>query len=244
MHEPQRAALVTGATSGIGRAIAQRLRRDGWQVHAMGRNEAALQKLARACGVIPLCLDVRETAAVSEQLAHLQADAVIHAAGVLSSSEPFQAIAPEAIDQMIATNLMAPIHITRALLPGMVARRVGHLVFIGSSAGRWPHPNTAVYGATKAGLSMFCDALRCDLLGTGIRVTEIAPGRVQTDLYRTILGEQAGARLYDGYQSIQPGEIAELVHTSLDMPAHVDVSRIEVFPTGQAVGGARIVKLD
>lgn len=235
-------ALVTGASSGIGRAVAVRLRAEGWQVVALGRNEAALHALAGECGAEPLCVDVRDTEAITRRFAGRALDVVVHAAGVLASRELFQDIAPEAIDQMIATNLAAPLHITRALLPEMIARQRGHLVFIGSSAGRWPHPNASVYGATKAGLSLFCDALRCDLLGTGIRVTELAPGRVQTQLYQSTLGNEAGAQLYDGYASIQPKELAELVASCLQLPAHVDVSRMEVFPTDQAVGGARIVK--
>ncbi len=234
-------ALVTGATSGIGRAVAVRLRAAGWTVIALGRSQQALDQLAAECGVQPLRVDVRDTAAVAAHLDGRALDAVIHAAGVLSSRALFQDIEPAAIDEMIATNLSAPVHLTRALLPGMVARQSGHLLFIGSSAGRWPHPNASVYGATKAGISLFCDALRCDLLGTGVRITELAPGRVQTQLYKSTLGDEAGKQLYDGYAAVQPSEVAELVLSCLALPAHVDVSRLEVFPTDQAVGGARIV---
>ncbi|MGH8350969.1 MAG: SDR family NAD(P)-dependent oxidoreductase, partial [Pseudomonas sp.] len=105
------------------------------------------------------------------------------------------------------------------------------------------HPGAAVYGASKAGISLFCDALRCDLLGSGVRVTEIAPGRVQTQLYKAAMGmEAAGAELYDGYESIMPEDIATLLLAALSLPQQVDVSRVEVFPTAQAVGGARMVK--
>lgn len=235
-------ALVTGATSGIGRAVALQLSQSGWRVVAAGRNKEALNVLEQEAGVETLCVDVRDTAAIAERFASESVDVVVNVAGVLSSRELFQDIPPEAIDQMILTNLSAPIHIARALLPGMIARGRGHLVFIGSSAGRWPHPNASVYGASKAGISMFCDALRCDLLGTGVRVTEVAPGRVQTQLYQSTLGADAGAQLYDGYASIQPNELADVILACLNLPAHVDVSRVEVFPTDQAVGGARIVK--
>ena len=218
------------------------MRCEDWHVVAVGRNERALRALASECGAEALCIDIRDTVAVARQLASRRIDAVVHAAGVLSSRALFQDIEPDAIDEMVATNLTAPLRVTRTLLPGMIERRLGHLVFIGSSAGRWPHPNTSVYGATKAGLSMFCDALRCDLLGTGIRVTEVAPGRVRTGLYQATLGDEAQSQLYDGYRPILPEEIAELVATCLQMPGHVDVSRLEVFPTDQAAGGSRIVK--
>ena len=243
MHDATlpKTALVTGASSGIGRAVAVRLRAAGWTVIALGRSQEALDALAQECGAQTLAVDVRNTAELTRLLAGKTLDAVIHAAGVLSSRELFQDIDPDAIDQMIATNLSAPVHLTRALLPAMIARQTGHLLFIGSSAGRWAHPNASVYGATKAGISLFCDALRCDLLGTGVRVTELAPGRVQTQLYKSTLGDDAGKQLYDGYASIQPSEIAELVLSCLQLPPHVDVSRLEVFPTDQAVGGARIV---
>jgi NADP-dependent 3-hydroxy acid dehydrogenase YdfG len=119
------------------------------------------------------------------------------------------------------------------------------LFFLGSSEGRYPHPNCAGYSAAKAGISMFCDALRYDLPGSGVRMTEIAPGRVQTHFYRTALGDAtAKERLNDGYRAIQPEHIAELIGRAMTMPDYVDVSRIEVFPTDQVVGGSQNVPFE
>ena len=144
---------------------------------------------------------------------------------------------------MIDVNFKAPLHLTRLALPAMIARGYGHIFFIGSSAGLVPQPNAGVYGASKAGVGHFSDCLRCDLLGTGVRVSEICPGRVETQLYRTAIGmEDAQAELYDGYEPIHPEDIAALVMAAINMPRNVDVSRIEVFPTSQAVGGSRMVK--
>ena len=99
------------------------------------------------------------------------------------------------------------------------------------------------YGASKAGLSLFCDNLRCDLLGTSVRVSEIVPGHVQTDLYRTsIANNQAQAALYDGYRPIQPEHIARIVDDVIALSVYVDVARVEVFPTDQATGGGTMVK--
>lgn len=241
--EGYRRALVTGATSGIGQAIVLALRDAGMDVIAVGRSEQALAELAREPGVRTLQADVRDGAALSQALAGLAVDVLVNNAGILSSRAAFQDIEAEQIDAMLDINLKAPLHLARQILPGMLERGRGHLFFIGSSAGRAAHPGAAVYGASKAGVSLFCDALRCDLLGTGIRVTEIAPGRVQTQLYRTAMGMQAaGSELYDGYESIQPQDIAELLLAALKMPRQVDVSRLEVFPTAQAVGGGRMVK--
>ncbi|CAH1666987.1 Uncharacterized short-chain type dehydrogenase/reductase y4eK [Hyphomicrobiales bacterium] len=237
-------ALVTGATSGIGRATVLKLRGMGLEVLALGRSASALAQLATESGATPIEADVRDTAAVMAQLGDRSVDILINNAGILSTRARFDEIDPAEIDAMIDVNLKAPMHLTRAILPGMVARKRGHLIYLGSSGGRAAFPSMGAYGPSKAGLSLFCDNLRCDLLGTGIRVSEIVPGRVQTDLYRTALGaEAAKATLYDGYRSILPENIASLIATVISLPDFVDVSRLEVFPTDQATGGGSIVKL-
>lgn len=238
-----RCALVTGATSGIGKAIVMALRDAGLQVIAVGRSREALEALGAEKGVITLQADVRQTDAFAQILRQYPVDVLVNNAGILSTRAAFQEMDPAEIDNMFDINLKAPLHLTRQVLPGMIERGHGHLFFIGSSAGRAPHPGAAVYGASKAGVSLFCDALRCDLLGSGVRVTEIAPGRVQTQLYRTAMGMQAaGSELYDGYESIMPEDIAQLLLAALRLPQQVDVTRLEVFPTAQAVGGSRMVK--
>lgn len=239
---PFRNALVTGASSGIGRAIAKRLIADGLHVHAVGRDADALDSLAAEGNVTPIPLDLRDPSLLMDVFERTEIDVVVNNAGLLPAVAKFDQCSPDDIDSMIDINLRAPLRLARMALAGMVQRGRGHLFFIGSSAGRFPHPNTAVYGATKAAISMFCDSLRCDLLGSRVRVTEIAPGRVQTSLYRTALGEQgAKDKLYDAYRSIQPDDIAELISVALRLPESVDVSRLEVFPTDQAPGGSQIV---
>ncbi|OYD72238.1 UNVERIFIED_ORG: NADP-dependent 3-hydroxy acid dehydrogenase YdfG [Burkholderia sp. CF145] len=237
-------ALVTGASSGIGRAIAQRLVNDGLKVYALGRDAKALDALASECDVTPIALDLQDTTPLRDLFARTEIDVVVNNAGLLPALAKFAESELADIDRMIDINLRAPLRLAHMALDGMIQRRRGHLFFVGSSAGRFPHPNTAVYGATKAGTSMFCDSLRCDLLGTKVRVTEIAPGRVQTSLYRTALGaEGANEKLYDAYRSIQPENIAELIATAIALPEAVDVSRMEVFPTDQAAGGSQIVSV-
>jgi 3-hydroxy acid dehydrogenase / malonic semialdehyde reductase len=239
-----RTALVTGASSGIGRAIAQRLVRDGLQVYALGRDAKALDALASECSVTSIALDLQDTTPLRELFKRVEIDVVVNNAGLLPAIAKFGESQLTDIDRMIDINLRAPLRLAHMALDGMTRRRRGHLLFVGSSAGRFPHPNTAVYGATKAAISMFCDSLRCDLLGTKVRVTEIAPGRVQTSLYRTALGaEGANEKLYDAYRSIQPENIAELIATAIALPDAVDVSRMEIFPTDQAAGGSQIVSV-
>ena len=238
-----RTAVVTGATSGIGQATVVKLRELGLEVYAVGRNEAALESLAADCGAVPVRADVRDTAAVVAALAGVEVDILVNNAGILSTRATFHEIDPAEIDAMIDINLKAPMHLTRAFLPGMVSRKRGHLIYIGSSGGQAPYPSMAAYGPSKAGLSLFCDDLRCDLLGTSVRVSEIVPGRVQTELYRTAIADnQAQALLYDGYRPIQPSHIATIIANVIELPTFVDVARVEVFPTDQATGGGSMVK--
>lgn len=245
MSDAYRVAVVTGATSGIGEAIVPKLRARGLTVYAVGRNEGQLAALSAASGAIPVQADVRDTARIADALAGVEVDILVNNAGILSTRALFQDIEPAEIDAMIDINLKAPLHLTRAFLPGMVARKRGHLIYIGSSGGQAPYPNMGAYGASKAGLSLFCDNLRCDLLGTSVRVSEIVPGRVQTDLYRSsIPGNQANAVLYEGYRPIQPEHIARIVDDVISLPVYVDVARVEVFPTDQATGGGTMVKFE
>jgi len=245
MSDAYRVAVVTGATSGIGKAIVPMLRNRGLTVYAVGRNEAELAALAASTGAIAVQADVRDTARIAEALDGVEVDVLVNNAGILSTRAAFPDMDPAEIDAMIDINLKAPMHLTRMVLPGMVARKCGHLIYIGSSGGQAPYPSMSVYGASKAGLSLFCDNLRCDLLGSSVRVSEIVPGRVQTALYRTsIPGNQANAVLYDGYRPIQPENIAQIVHDVIALPVHVDVARIEVFPTDQATGGGTMVKFE
>ncbi|TAU16201.1 SDR family oxidoreductase (plasmid) [Rhizobium leguminosarum] len=240
---PYQVALVTGATSGIGRATVGKLREMGLMVYAVGRNAEALEELARESGAKPVRADVRDTAEIVKQLHGTDVDILVNNAGILSTRATFSEIEPSEIDAMIDINLKAPMHLTRAFLPAMVERKRGHLIYIGSSGGQAPYPNMAAYGPSKAGLSLFCDNLRCDLLGTSVRVTEVVPGRVQTELYRTaIAGNQARTLLYDGYRPIQPSHIASIISNAIELPVFVDVARIEVFPTDQATGGGTMVK--
>ncbi|WP_026621511.1 NADP-dependent 3-hydroxy acid dehydrogenase YdfG (plasmid) [Ensifer sp. WSM1721] len=240
-----RTAVVTGATSGIGRATVFRLRQMGLDVYAVGRNAAALENLAASSGAKTVQADVRDTAALAARFADVEIDILVNNAGILSTRALFHEIDPAEIDAMIDVNLKAPMHLTRAVLPGMVARKKGHLIFIGSTGGQAPYPSMSAYGASKAGLSLFCDNLRCDLLGTSVRVTEVVPGRVQTDLYRTAIADnQAQAVLYDGYRPIQPEHIAAVIANAIELPVFVDVARVEVLPTDQAAGGGQMVKFE
>jgi len=144
----------------------------------------------------------------------------------------------------VDVNLRAALHVTRLVLPGMIARDRGHLFFTGSIAGRRPTANTAVYSATKAAIHAFADGLRMDLHGSSIRVTTLMPGRVQTRLYDAAFGDRAAATaaLYEDVEAIQPADVAAVIEAALDLPPNVDLTAVEIVPTRQVYGGSAIAR--
>lgn len=224
--------LVTGATSGIGRAVADTLHRAGFAVTATGRNDTALADLRAACpGLDTLRLDLSDRAALAEALAGRSFDILINNAGIMPRPGTFDTMSDEDIDRTVEVNLSAVLSLTRLLLPQMRARKAGHLVFTGSSAAHAAGANFAVYAATKAAISAFAAALRAEVSGDGIRVTELAPGRVETALYAGVISTDARAAMYAGGGSLQPSDIAEVILAVLRLPPHADVTRLDIMPT-------------
>jgi 3-hydroxy acid dehydrogenase / malonic semialdehyde reductase len=235
-------AAVTGASGGIGRAVVVELARLGIPVHAFALPDVSLDSMLGMDMVTVHGVDVRDTAVLRDALGALDVDVLVNNAGVIGELRPTHESTAAAADALIDVNFRAAVHATLAVLPGMVARNRGHIVFTGSIAGARPTANTAVYSATKAALQAFADGLRMDVHGTAIRVTVLAPGRVQTSLYDQALGghDAAVAKLYADTDALQPDDIAALVRMALTMPAHVDVTRIEVVPTTQVFGGSSV----
>lgn len=224
--------LVTGATSGIGRAIALEMAQAGHAVHAVGRDAAALESLrAAAPGINVLRLDVTDRAAVEAALAGLQPDVLINNAGMMPPLGNFADADPDDIDRTLQVNLSSVIHLTRLVVGQMRARGSGHVVFTGSAAAHAPFPNMAVYSASKAGIAGFAAALRADLSPHGIRVTEIVPGRVETALYEEILDDDARAAMYSASKAVQPEDVAQMVRAVLALPEWADVTRFDIMPT-------------
>jgi NADP-dependent 3-hydroxy acid dehydrogenase YdfG len=239
-------ALVTGASRGIGAAVVRSLRARDIQVHAVARPSEDLHRLADETGAIPHAIDVRDAAALTEVIRTALPDVLVSNAGVLPEVGAFADMTPAAIDQTVGVNISATLHATHAALGSMIEQKRGHIVLVGSIAGRLPSPGIAVYAATKAALHMFGDVLRLDLLGTGVRVTTVMPGRVETSIYDEALGgrDQATAAIFAGTDAVQPADVAAAICTALDMPPNVDVSAIEVMPTRQAYGGNQIARRD
>jgi NADP-dependent 3-hydroxy acid dehydrogenase YdfG len=240
--------MVTGASGGIGTAVVDVLLTAGLHVHAVAFPDAQLDALRDRDGVTVHGVDVRDIDALDRVLSTVagDADVLVNNAGIIGDLQPAQSSNTGVADALVDINLRAALHATIAVLPGMVQRNLGHVFFTGSIAAYRPTANTAVYSATKAALHAFADGLRMDLYGTAVRVTVLAPGRVETRLYDEALGghDVAVDRLYSGVAAIQPGEVAALVGMVLGMPQHVDVSRIEVVPTMQVFGGSAVARLE
>ncbi len=242
MSGQYQSALVTGASRGIGEAVVREFRARDMIVHAVALPEQSLYDVARETGAIAHGVDLSDTAALAAVVTDLDVDVLVNNAGILTELQPFAVTTRATIDAQIDVNLRAALHITNLVLPGMIARDRGHIFFMGSIAGKHPTPNTATYGATKAALHAFAEGLRCDLLGSSIRVTVLMPGRVQTRLYDGIFGDhdKASEALYNDFDAIQPRDIATVITNAIDLPPHVDLTTIEVLPTKQIFGGSTI----
>jgi len=247
-------ALVTGATSGFGHAIAQRLVRDGHRVIAAGRRADRLAALQRDLGqsLLPLTLDVTDAAAVAALPGSLpegwrEVEVLVNNAGLALGLDPAQEADLDQLDRMIATNVTGLVHMTRALLPGMVARNRGHVVNLGSVASRYPYPGGHVYGGTKAFVKQFSLNLKADLVGSFVRITDVEPGLCGGTEFSTVRfsGDDArAAAIYKGTEPLTADDIAETVSWVVSLPRHVNINRIEMMPTCQAPGPLAIKRQD
>ena len=242
-------ALITGATSGFGAAIAERLLADGWRIVACGRRRERLQPLIERHGadrVHAAAFDIRDDAAMQAALDALPEhfagiDLLVNNAGLALGTEVAQASDLAQWRQMIDTNVTALATLTHKLLPTLIERR-GAIVNISSISGSYPYRGGNVYGGTKAFVTQFSLGLRTDLHGTGVRVTSVEPGMAETEftLVRTGGDQDASNRLYAGTDPITAEDIAGTVAWIAHLPPHLNVNRIEVMPTSQSAAGLQV----
>ena len=236
-------ALVTGASSGIGAAVVERLRRENIEVHAIARSAGPLKELAERTGCIAHVVDVTDRAAIAELANRIQFDILINNAGVDRPKKFLQAD-EEDIDLLIDVNLRAVLHICRLIVPGMVARDRGHVVNISSIAGNYNFGGNSAYHAVKAGVAMLSNQLRIDAFGKRVRVTEICPGRVATDIFNHVHGSDPSVRerFIDGFELPQAADIAEAIAFAIAAPVAVNIGHMEITPTLQVMGGLQTAK--
>ena len=238
-----RTALVTGASTGIGASVVERLAKHGLEVHAVSRNAARLDELAARTGCVPHPVDITDTAALTDLCAGLEIDVLVNNAGVSRQGTILDADA-FAVDEQIAVNIAGVLHLVRLLLPGMVERDLGHVVNVSSIAGVYNFGGNTIYHATKAAVHTLSRQLRVDAFGRRIRVTEICPGRVETEIFGRLLGdmEEAQRRFYDGYESLKPADVSDAIEYAIGTPRHVNIGHIEIVPTFQVPGGLEFAR--
>lgn len=240
----QGSVLITGASSGFGKACAEKFAAEGRPLILAARRSQRLEmikdELSGKAPVHVLQLDVRSREAVAAAVAGLpdrfaEVDVLVNNAGLALGLSP----APEADlddwDTMIDTNVKGLVYCTRAVLPAMAARNRGHIVNLGSIAGDWPYPGGNVYGATKAFVKQFSRNLRCDLAGTRVKVTNIEPGMAETEFSVVRFkgdGEKA-AGVYENTEPLTAKDIADIIHWVVSTPGHVNINRVEVMATFQ-----------
>lgn len=236
--------LVTGATSGFGAAMTRRVIAGGGRVIATGRRAERLAALTEELGdqnLLTVPLDVTERDCGEQLLAALPEgwsaiDVLFNNAGLALGLKPAQRAEADHWETMIATNVAGLTRMTRAVLPGMVARGRGHVINVSSVAASYPYPGGNVYGATKAFVRQFSLNLRSDLLGTPVRVTSLEPGMCETEFseVRFAGDREKAAAVYAGVHALSADDVIDAVEAVLRMPAHLNVNAIEIMPVQQA----------
>ncbi|MBK8499480.1 MAG: SDR family oxidoreductase [Flavobacteriales bacterium] len=237
--------LITGATSGFGEATARRFVAEGWRVIITGRRKERLAALANELrngdNVHALCFDVRDNAAVERAIGSLPEawraiDVLLNNAGLAASLDPVQEGNLDDWNRMLDTNVKGLLQVTRAVVPGMVARKSGHIINIGSTAGKEVYPKGNVYCASKHAVDALTKGFRQDLLPHGIKVTQIAPGMAETEfsLVRFAGDADRAKQVYAGVQALTGDDIANLVWFAATLPPHVCINDLVVTPTAQA----------
>jgi serine 3-dehydrogenase len=237
-------ALITGATSGFGAATARRFVEEGWKVILTGRRKERLDAMVTELGgadvAHALCFDIQDVDAIQKAVdslppAFAEVDLLVNNAGLALGTGPAQDCNLSDWMTMIDTNTKGLVAITRIMLDKLIARK-GAIVNLASIAANWPYPGGNVYGATKAFVQQFSLGIRCDLAGTGVRVTSIEPGLCESEftLVRTGGNKEAYDKLYRGADPIQPEDIANTIFWVASQPAHVNINSLEVMPVSQS----------
>ena len=246
--------LITGASAGFGKALAERLVANGHRVIGCARRLEKLNALAETLGeaFLPVVMDVSDTASIPQIIADLpadfkQIDVLVNNAGLALGTEPAHKASLDDWMRMTDTNIKGLMALTHAVLPAMVARDSGYIINVGSIAGSWPYFGGNVYGATKAFVKQFSLNLRADLIGTQVRVTNLEPGNVAGTEFSNVRyhgDDDKAAQVYDGFKTMTGDDIGDILLWLIESPAHINVNRLEVMPVAQTYNGLTIAKQD
>ena len=249
---PHEVVFVTGASAGIGAAVARRFAGAGARVVLAARRKERLDALAAELGerAHVVALDVQDRAAVASAVASLppafaEVSVLVNDAGGAHGLGPAHEASIDEWETMIDTNVKGLCYVTRAILPGMVARDRGHVINLGSVAGSYPYPGGNVYGATKAFVEQLSLNLRADLAGKRVRVTNVEPGMVQNTEFSLVRhkGDEARAgATYDGFPPLEPEDVAEAAFWCASLPPRVNVNRVELMSVMQSFAGFSVAR--
>ncbi|MGZ5202507.1 MAG: SDR family oxidoreductase [Telluria sp.] len=238
--------FITGASAGFGAEMARTFVKNGHQVVLAARRMDRLKALATELGdnALPVEMDVGDKKSIDEALSMLpqswrQIDVLINNAGLALNTLPAHEVPLEDWETMIATNCLGLVTMTRAILPSMVERGTGLVINLGSVAGSYPYPGGNVYGATKAFVEQFTLNLRADLVGTGVRATNLAPGLCGGTEFSNVRfkgNDAAAAKVYEGTTPLTAQDIAETAYWIANLPPHININSIEMMPTCQGFG--------
>jgi NADP-dependent 3-hydroxy acid dehydrogenase YdfG len=241
--------FITGATSGFGAAAARKFARDGARLVLAGRRVERLEAMKKELKVPvhTVALDVRDRKAVGDAVAALPRDfaaidILVNNAGLALGIEPAHKTDLDDWDQMVDTNVKGLMYVARAILPGMVERKKGHVINLGSVAGHYPYPGGNVYCGSKAFVEQFSLALRADLQGANVRVTSIEPGMCETEFSMVRFAGDAAkaAKIYEGMKPLSADDVAECIHWVAALPDHININILEVMPVQQAFNGFNV----
>lgn len=239
--------MITGATSGFGEACAQLFAKQGWKLILTGRRQERLNELKQQLGgeeqVHTCCFDITDRDAVEKVFSDLPVrfrdiDVLINNAGLALGLEPAHETQLDDWEKMVDTNIKGLLYCTRTILPNMVKRKTGYIINIGSVAGNWPYPGGNVYCATKAFVRQFSLAIRADLLGTNVRVSNLEPGNAETEFSKVRFkqDDDKAEKVYQGTVALRATDIADTVWWLVNTPEHVNVTTLELMPTQEANG--------
>ena len=237
-------ALITGATSGIGKATAYEFAKHGINLILCGRRTERLQTIKKELDsltkVYTLCFDVRDKTEVEKALNSLPndfktIDILINNAGNAHGLDPIQTGSLDDWDAMIDINVKGLLYVSKAIIPQMTKRQAGHIINIGSSAGKELYPKGNVYCASKHAVIAITEGMRIDLNPFGIKVGSINPGLVETEFAQVrFKGDNIADAAYKGFKALQAEDIAEIIYFVISRPNHVNIADLLVFPTAQA----------
>ena len=240
-------ALITGATAGFGKAIAEKLAKENYNLIITGRRKERLEDVKRDIEsvndvkVLALCFDVRKYDEVEANLGNLpdewkDVDVLVNNAGLAVGLSPIYEGVVDDWERMIDTNVKGLLYVTRMISPRMVERKSGHIINLGSIAGREVYPNGNVYCATKHAVKALSQAMRADMIHFGIKVTLIAPGFAETEfsLVRFKGDKERADSVYDAFEPLVAEDIANAVHYAVTAPDHVDIQDVLIMPKVQA----------